>query len=101
MKLTLKALLIFALAVAVFSACGSDESTEIIPNAGTTTSAQTEIKQITVEQAKTAVEKSGVQFIDVRTKEEFAGGHAPARSIIRLMNSKKIQPNWTKKLRFI
>lgn len=45
----------------------------------TTTSAaiSNEIKQITVAEAKQAVDVKDVQFIDVRTKEEYAGGHAP------------------------
>jgi rhodanese-related sulfurtransferase len=40
-------------------------------------SPQAEIKQISVEQAKQAVEENGVQFIDVRTPEEYGGGHTP------------------------
>ena len=36
-----------------------------------------EIKQITVAEAKQAVDAKEVQFIDVRTTEEYAGGHAP------------------------
>lgn len=36
-----------------------------------------EIKSISVEQAKTAVEANNVQFIDVRTDAEYKGGHAP------------------------
>lgn len=35
-----------------------------------------EIKQITVAQAKDAAGATGTQFIDVRTAEEYAGGHA-------------------------
>ena len=37
----------------------------------------TEIKQITVTEAKQAVNAKETQFIDVRTTEEYAGGHAP------------------------
>ena len=76
MKMTIKTLLIFTLAVLIFSACET-ESTEILPNAAQTAAVQNEIKQISVEQAKPAVEEKEVQFIDVRTAAEFAGGHAP------------------------
>jgi rhodanese-related sulfurtransferase len=36
-----------------------------------------EIKQVSVEQANEAVKKENVQFIDVRTVEEYQSGHAP------------------------
>ncbi|MCD9185001.1 MAG: rhodanese-like domain-containing protein [Pyrinomonadaceae bacterium] len=36
-----------------------------------------EIKQVTVQETGEAVKKENVQFIDVRTPEEYAGGHAP------------------------
>jgi rhodanese-related sulfurtransferase len=35
------------------------------------------VKSVPVAAAKTAVEAGNVQFIDVRTAEEYAGGHAP------------------------
>jgi rhodanese-related sulfurtransferase len=35
-----------------------------------------EIKQVSVEQANETVAKTGVQFIDVRTVEEYNSGHA-------------------------
>jgi rhodanese-related sulfurtransferase len=35
-----------------------------------------EIKQVSVEQANETVAKNGVQFIDVRTTEEYNSGHA-------------------------
>lgn len=38
--------------------------------------AQAEIRQVTVAQAKEAVSAEDVQFIDVRTDEEYASGHA-------------------------
>lgn len=38
--------------------------------------AENEIKQATVQETSEAVKKENVQFIDVRTLEEFAGGHA-------------------------
>lgn len=37
---------------------------------------RTGIKQVSVEQAKQAVEKANEQFIDVRTVEEYKNGHA-------------------------
>lgn len=40
-------------------------------------STQNEIKQVTVQETSEAVKKENVQFIDVRTPEEYAGGHAP------------------------
>jgi len=39
--------------------------------------ADNEIKQVTVQETSEAVKKENVQFIDVRTPEEYAGGHAP------------------------
>lgn len=38
--------------------------------------AENEIKQVTVQETSEAVKKENVQFIDVRTPEEFAGGRA-------------------------
>jgi rhodanese-related sulfurtransferase len=57
----MKILFIFALvfAVSAFAACQ-----------------KAEIKQVSVEQASTATMKTGVQFIDVRTIEEYNSGHA-------------------------
>jgi rhodanese-related sulfurtransferase len=37
---------------------------------------KTEIKQVSVEQASAATGKPDVQFVDVRTVEEYEGGHA-------------------------
>jgi rhodanese-related sulfurtransferase len=76
MNTTIRILLIFTFAVLVFSACES-ATTESLSNAPQTAAVQNEIKQISVEQAKTAVEAKDVQFIDVRTPEEYAGGRAP------------------------
>lgn len=69
----MKVLFLFALilSASVFSACQSAAQTE------TAQSKPAEIKQISVTDAKTLVEKPNVQFIDVRTVEEYAGGHAP------------------------
>lgn len=38
---------------------------------------QNEIKQISVREAKDALDSKDGQFIDLRTTEEYAGGHAP------------------------
>lgn len=46
-------------------------------NSSVTAEKQGAIKQISVEQAKQATEKADVQFIDVRTVEEYKSGHAP------------------------
>lgn len=69
----MKILMLFALilSASVFSACQSAAQTEPAK------SESAEIKQISVTQAKPLVENPNVQFIDVRTVEEYAGGHAP------------------------
>ena len=59
-------LLIFALTF--FTAC-QQQSVKV--------ETKNEIKQISVNEAKTAVESDNVQFIDVRTDAEYKGGHAP------------------------
>ena len=41
-----------------------------------TVAAPAAVQSVTVEQARAAVEAKDVQFIDVRTPEEYAGGHA-------------------------
>lgn len=48
--------------------CQSSTSSQTVDN---------EIKQVTVQETSEAVKKENVQFIDVRTSEEYAGGHAP------------------------
>lgn len=67
----------FTLILSIFavSACQT-ASTETASNISAK-AAQSEIKQISVEQAKDVVGAKDVQFIDVRTDEEYAGGHAP------------------------
>ena len=60
--------LIFVLAG--FIACQSAVKNE-------TAKSESEIRQVSVAEAKPLVEKPGVQFIDVRTVEEYDGGHAP------------------------
>lgn len=68
MKMTI--LLTLVLSIFAVSACQT-ASTETASNA-----TQSEIKQISVEQAKNAAGATGTQFIDVRTEEEYRGGHA-------------------------
>lgn len=69
MKMTIFLALI--LSIFAVSACQM-ASTETVSNAQTN-----EIKQITVTEAKQAVDAKEAQFIDVRTGGEYAGGHAP------------------------
>ena len=73
MKMTIFLTLI--LSIFAVSACQT-ASTDTASNAQTN-AAQNEIKQITITEAKQAVDAKETQFIDVRTKEEYAGGHAP------------------------
>ena len=72
MKMTIFFSLI--LSVFAFSACqtASTQKAANPPQSG----ASTGIKQITVAEAKPAVETKDVQFIDVRTVGEYTGGHA-------------------------
>ncbi len=46
-------------------------------NAETSLTAKNEIKQISVQETNEAVKAGTVQFIDVRTVEEYQSGHAP------------------------
>lgn len=73
----MKIKILFTLVLSIFavSACQT-ASTQISADAQTSAK-QNEIKQVSVEQAKNAVDAKDVQFIDVRTVEEYAGGHAP------------------------
>lgn len=73
MKMTIFLTLI--LSIFAFSACqtASTQKAENAPVSG----AANLIKQITVTEAKQAVNAKEVQFIDVRTSGEYAGGHAP------------------------
>lgn len=72
MKMTIFFSLI--LSVFAFSACqtASTQKAADPMQSGT----QTAIQQVTVAEAKPAVEANDVQFIDVRTVGEYAGGHA-------------------------
>ena len=81
MKMTIFASLI--LATLVFAGCQS-AATQVETKTETktetkmeTTQTQKEIAQVSVTEAKKAIEdKKDAQFIDVRTIEEYAGGHA-------------------------
>ena len=66
------------LSIFAFSGCQT-ASTQKADNAQVS-SASGEIKQITVAEAKLAVDATDVQFIDVRTAGEYTGGHAPKAS---------------------
>ena len=57
-------------AISIFTGCKSSVTGEVV-------SAQTEIKQVSVQDASEAVKKENIQFIDVRTVEEYQSGHAP------------------------
>ena len=72
MKMTM--FLSFILSVFAFSACQSASTQKAAspPQSG----ASTDIKQISVADAKPVVEVKDVQFIDVRTVGEYTGGHA-------------------------
>lgn len=69
---TMKTVFLLALlfSMTIISACQSAAKNEPAKS-------ETEIKQVSVSDAKTAVEKTDVQFIDVRTTAEYDGGHAP------------------------
>lgn len=78
MKMKMTILLTLVLSIAAFSACQT-ASTEKASTAQVNpqgNAMQNEIKQITVSQAKDAAGVTDAQFIDVRTPEEYAGGHA-------------------------
>lgn len=62
------------LSIFAFSACQT-ASTEKASNAPDVS--QTDVKQISVEQAKLDLDAKDAQFIDVRAEAEYAGGHAP------------------------
>jgi rhodanese-related sulfurtransferase len=65
---------ILILSIFAFSGCQTGASEKV----GNTTvgAMQNEIKQISVGEAKAAASSTGAQFIDVRTTEEYVGGHA-------------------------
>ena len=72
----MKMTILFTLILSIFTVSGCQTaSTETASNAQGN-AAQSEIKQISVEQAKNAAGAKVTQFIDVRTSEEYTGGHA-------------------------
>lgn len=76
-KTIIKLTIALVLAAMIFSACQSENAAAVAPKAVENSAAQNEIKQISVAEARDAVKAENVQFIDVRTPEEYAGGHAP------------------------
>lgn len=76
--MTMTIFLTLILSIFAVSACQTT-STQNADNAPVS-SAAGEIKQITVAEAKQAVDAKDVQFIDVRTPGEYSGGHAPKAS---------------------
>lgn len=73
MKMTI--FLILILSIFAVSACQTASTQKAENTPGRIASG--EKKQITVTEAKHAVDAKDVQFIDVRTAGEFADGHAP------------------------
>lgn len=59
----------------IFAAVGFTACQNAVKNKSAKT--ETEIKQVSVTEAKPLVDNKNVQFIDVRTFEEYKGGHAP------------------------
>ncbi len=75
MKMTIFAALI--LSILAFAGCQSAATNTKTETKMETNQKQTDIAQVSVTEAKKAIEeKKDAQFIDVRTPEEYAGGHA-------------------------
>lgn len=68
MKLTVLAVLLGAFVLVACQGAGNPPTAAVKGG---------EIKEISVQEASEAVKKDGVQFIDVRTPEEYRTGHAP------------------------
>ncbi len=62
--------LVLILTISIFTACQNASISE-------TALAKNEIKQVSVKETNEVVSKGNVQFIDVRTVEEYADKHAP------------------------
>lgn len=73
MKMTLLFALIFS--ILAFSSCQTASTEKAASAPGNHGSS--EIKQVSVEEAKQVVDGKDAQLIDVRTEAEYAGGHAP------------------------
>ncbi len=76
MKKTFLSLLILA-AAAVLGACQSAATDKQTISPPAASISETKPKEIAPTEARAAIENSDAQFIDVRTAEEYAGGHAP------------------------
>ncbi len=75
MKMTIFLTLI--LSILAFAGCQNAATNTKTETKMETTQTQKEIAQVSVTEAKKAIEdKKEAQFIDVRTPEEYAGGHA-------------------------
>ena len=74
----MKMTIFFIFMVSVFGF--SSFQTALQQKVDSASSASGEIKQITVSEAKQAVDANDVQFIDVRTPGEYTGGRAPKAS---------------------
>lgn len=76
--MTMTIFLTLILSIFAVSACQTTSTQKA--DSAPVSSAAGEIKQITVADAKQAVDAKDVQFIDVRTPGEYSGGHAPKAS---------------------
>lgn len=65
---------LFFFTLSIFAACQSVDTKQ--SDIKRSDAKQSEIRQVSVEEAKQAIEKTNAQFVDVRTKEEYSGGHA-------------------------
>ena len=76
----MKMTIFFTLILSIFAVSGCQTASTQKADIAPVSSASGEIKQITVAEAKQAVDANDVQFIDVRTPGEYTGGHAPKAS---------------------
>lgn len=75
-RTTMKRILVI-LSLIVFAAfAAACQNTADNPAVAAATAEQTNFESVSPTDAKTAIEKGGAQFIDVRTESEYAGGHA-------------------------
>ncbi len=73
----MKILLTIAFATAFLMGCQSSASTQ---SQSDSSAAKADIRELSVTEAQVEVAKAYSQFVDVRTTEEYAGGHA-ARAV--------------------
>ena len=76
----MKMTMFFTLILSIFAFSGCQTASTLRADNASVSNAAGEIKQITVTEAKQAVDAKDVQFIDVRTPGEYTGGHAPKAS---------------------